>query len=516
MRRAYVPSGVLITAILLLAALWLLPNEASDLVGREVQVVATFLITLITGTILFAWLMVFSRLRWRTRLSVVGSSILGLICASSLVRIEGFSGDLAPMLSWRWQRVRGTSVGELLPADNDVADPLDLANAEAHQNWPQFLGPTRDGVVKDITVPTTWGSNPPRPLWQREIGSGCSGFAIYGENAITQEQRGEHEYVVCYSVKSGKQRWQCEVDGALQTMLGGDGPRATPTIDGEFIYAVTARGKLCCLQSTTGSVAWSVELYGSGTTATVEYGVSCSPLVVNDLVIVSPGIAPDRALVAFHARTGEIVWHGGTDAASYSSPMIANLSGLSQVLMFGKQSLCAYDLADGKLLWRYDWPTPVDEHNIAQPVAVGTDKVLLATAHLPSTALIQIRCHEGNWSVREVWRNRNLKSKFSNVVALGGYAYGLDNGILVCLDLASGERRWKQGRYGHGQVLLMGDVLVIQSESGEISLVAGSPVQLQELCRFEALAAKTWNAPAITAGFLLVRGDRQAACYRFE
>jgi outer membrane protein assembly factor BamB len=242
------------------------------------------------------------------------------------------------------------------------------------------------------------------------------------------------------------------------------------------------------------------------------WGQSPSPLVLEGRVIVSAGGTEGRSLVAYDAATGEPVWAGGHDAGSYSSPQLVTLAGRPQVVLLGGASVAGYEPATGTLLWEHPWPG--EQPNVAQPLPLPADRLLVSAGYGVGSKVIALAA-DGASALRPslVWETPRLKSKFANMVFHEGFVYGLDDGVLTCLDPATGERRWKAGRYGHGQLLLLGELLFVQTEDGEGVLIAPTPEALRELTRFTLLDGKTWNPPALSGARLLVRNDREAALY---
>ena len=255
--------------------------------------------------------------------------------------------------------------------------------------------------------------------------------------------------------------------------------------------------------------------------------MSGSPLVLDDLVVVSAGGKDGKSLVAYHKDTGERVWRGGSSPAEYSSPLITTLAGVPQILIFNYGSVAAHDPNGGELLWQHPWPSGAQ--CVSQPVPLPDDHLFVSSAYGIGCKLFQI-AHDADNQLKAtlVWETPRLKAKFTNVIHRDGYIYGLDDGVLVCLDLVDGQRKWKRGRYGHGQIILVdapppaggkrGDsdqnsLLLVSAESGDVLLVEVNPNESKELARFPALASKTWNNPALAGPYLLVRNDREAACY---
>jgi len=326
-------------------------------------------------------------------------------------------------------------------------------------------------------------------------------------------QRGENEQVVCYELADGHEVWSHTNRVRFSEPIGGDGPRATPTIHQGRVYALGATGILDCLDAATGKLIWTRDTLKENALPNTYWGKSSSPLVVDNLVVVTGGMTKKSTLLAFHREDGSPAWQTGTDEASFSSPALVTLDGTRQILSVNDSSVTGHDPKDGRILWEYPWPGSMPK--CAQPVVVGGDRVFLSASFNAGSVLLQVKKGtDGSFAATEAWKNRNLKSEFSNIVSRDGFLYGLDDGILGCLDIATGARKWKDGRYGHGQVLLVGDLLLVQTEQGPITLVEANPSGFHEVAKLNALEAKTWNTPALAGEYLLVRNDQEAACYR--
>lgn len=488
---------------------------------REIPFLEPILIGigLLTALSLGLWYIFLTGLRWRTRLVLILISagfFAGLYFGvKGLTRIEGsIGGSGIPRLVWKWS-----------PRPDGPARPLVLAPEAAAPDqpagtvplpeggYPQFLGPDRSGVLAGIPLGRNWDRSPPKTLWRQPIGLGWSAFAVSGRHAITQEQRREEELIVCYELQTGRALWAHTNRVRFSETLGGDGPRATPTIHQGRAYAMGGSGILDCLEEATGQLIWSRDVLRENHLSNLSWGKSCSPLLVHDLVVVTGGEEHEKALLAYEAATGKPVWQAGRDGASYCSPLLASVSGQEQILMVNGHSVTGHDPHNGEILWDYAWP---DEFAKAtQPLVIDTNRVFIAAGYGVGCVMLQIdRSATGGWSAVALWKNRNLKPKFTNLVRRGHHVYGLDDGILTCVNLQQGNREWKEGRYGHGQILLVDDLLLIQAESGDVVLVEINPEKPKERTRFPALKAKTWNNPVLLHDLLLVRNDQEAACYR--
>jgi outer membrane protein assembly factor BamB len=506
-RIRWLPAAIIVAlTILAIILLWSL-----DAPQRQWRVLHTVLVLMLSFLLILLWLLFFSRLRWKVRLLAFGAIVLILLLSTALFRVKGFSGDLVPLLEWRWGEKAAESLMESVP----TAPPFPPAGGgiKGGKDYPQFLGPHRNGTVQGIKLARDWSAHPPRLLWRHPIGAGWSAFAVVGNVAITQEQHGEQEMVVCYGLKSGDIKWSHSDETRFEEIPAGIGPRATPTIVQNRVYTLGATGILNCLDLATGERVWSVNIVADNNARVHDWGMSGSPLVINDGVVVSAGGQNGRSLVAYHTETGERIWSGGTAQAGNSSPLITTLAGVRQILIFNYGNVAAHHPLTGQILWEYPWSTNTE--HVAQPVPLSGDRVFVSSGYGIGCKLLQIqRDAHDNWHVSLIWETPRLKAKFTNVVYRDGYMYGLDDGVLVCLDIEDGQRKWKRGRYGHGQIILVDDLLLVQAESGDVVLVEANPNSAgEEVARFPALEGRTWNNPALAGAYLLVRNDREVACY---
>jgi outer membrane protein assembly factor BamB len=472
--------------------------------------VGTAIIGLITLLLLLLWCLFLSRLGRRIRFGVLGAVVAVILLGMALFRFHGVTGDMLPILQWRWERPTVTSrPDQTKPTASTALAP----RAQLTNDWPQFLGPRRNSTVEQPNLVRDWKAQVPQQLWLHPVGAGWSGFAVAGNRAITQEQRGEDETVVCYDLLSGGPLWSYAYPAHFRSSLGGEGPRATPTIAGQRVYALGSTGILNCLDLETGKLLWSKDTLQDNRAKLNEWGMSSSPLVVNDLVVVSVGGQDNRSLVAYRAGTGDFVWGGGNAGAGYSSPCLVTLAGTAQILIFNAGGVFAHDPTTGTNLWQYRWPG--GHPHVSMPIIVPGDRLLVSSGYSVGSELLQVqKDSSGTFHATRVWKSSRLKAKFTNLVYRDGFIYGLDDGVMVCLDASSGGQKWKEGRYGHGQEILAKDVLLVGAESGEVVLLDPNPQAARELARFPALTSKTWNPPALAGAYLLVRNEKAAACYR--
>ncbi len=378
--------------------------------------------------------------------------------------------------------------------------------------WPGFRGPARDGVVRGVQIETDWSQKPPVQLWRRPIGPGWSSFAVRGDLIYTQEQRGDDEVVSAYNLKTGDPAWRHRDAARFWESNAGAGPRGTPTVHNGRVYTLGATGILNALDADTGVVIWSRNAATDTDVEVPYWGVAGSPLVTDDVVIV----AVSGRLAGYDVATGKERWLGPTGGAGYSSPHLMTIAGVPQVLLLRGSRTISVAPADGKLLWEHTWVPGV---GIVQPAVISDGEVLISVGDaMGGLGVRRLTIARGStgWTVEERWTSRGLKPYFSDFVIHEGKAYGFDGSILASIDLATGERKWKGGRYGNGQLVLLReqDVLLVISEEGELALVGATSDKFTEIARFNALDAKTWNHPVLVGDVLLVRNGEEMAAFR--
>ena len=426
----------------------------------------------------------------------------------SLLRIRGVSGDLLPVFEPRWRRAGPVALANPSP-------PQASSSLVVPGEYPQFLGPDRNGIVPGPEPETDWKAHPPRELWRTPVGTGWSGFAVSAGRAVTHEQAGDEERLVCRDAATGAIQWTHAESGHYATTIAGEGPRATPTIAGGRVYALGSLGTLVCVDLATGGLAWHRSLRDEVGAGVPSWGFSGSPLVAGGRVIVSAGGSEGRSVVAFDAMTGARSWASGDEGNSYGSPLATVLDGVPQVVVFGGRSVAAHDATSGKLLWKQAWG--VGQPLVAMPVVTGPDRLVVSAGYGVGAEMFVVRRAAGDtWTVRSEWGSKRMKAKFSNPVRLGGMVVGLDDGILAAIDLADGHALWKEGRYGHGQSLLCGGVLLVMAESGELVALRPDATGPHELARTRVFSGKTWNPVALAGDRLYLRNDTEAACLRID
>ncbi len=514
--------AVLILGLLCLAYIWGISGWMQSL-----RVNGTIFVAIGAVFLLLLWFLFFSRLRLKIRLIGLGGFAGLSLFLFGAVEVREVSGDVMPILAWSWT----PKAGEGLADRSVTADGANAADASLGKDYPRFLGAQSAGVVAGIGLARDWQAKPPVEKWRIPVGAAWSGFAVKGGLAVTQEQRGETEMVTCYALASGALIWAHGDPQRFDTTVGGVGPRATPTIAGDKVYSVGALGLLNCLELATGKLIWQKNIAEDNDAEGPRWGYSCSPLVIaapavgpnasvgtggsgpqaaGVLVVVSPGGPGGRSLAAYHAVDGSFAWAGGSAKPGYSSPQLATLAGAEMILIFNNGSVAGHHPGDGRVLWETPWPG--DKPSVANPRCLSGDRVLVSAGYGLGAKMYRIVEKDNAFAAEIIYESPRLKAKFANFILRGDYAYGLDDGVLTCIDSATGERVWKKGRYGHGQLLLAGDLLLVQAEGGELHLLEAQPEAHKSLASVPALSGKSWNTFALAGNLLLMRNHKEAVC----
>jgi outer membrane protein assembly factor BamB len=504
--------------------IWLVPSEEFEGGMRMVTTVGLLLLFFLLFSL---WLFIFSGYTWKWRLAIfllIPIIVVGL--GAALFQKPEFTGDMTPIFRFRWQETLQDREAHLASHRQEQAKqgkPGSISLVSQDPNdFPEYRGRKRDGVIHGVSL-ESFNKDKVRQIWRQPCGGGYASFAVAGQGALTIEQRGGDEVVVCYEAATGKECWAYSYPAHFQETMGGPGPRATPTIADGDVYSLGATGVLVRLDGSSGKEKWKVNILENN--ENVMWGMSGSPLVYDKVVVVNPGAqnesAKGRAVVAYDRETGKEVWTGGSARAAYGSPMLATLAGRRMILIFDAEGLAGYDPASGEeVLPHYEWKT-MSDINVAQPLVLSDDRVFITSDYGHGCDMVKVAQNGSSFKSSSVWPNapsKDMRCKFSNPIYHEGFLYGLDESErLVCVDAATGKRRWKDGHYGHGQLLLVGNRLVVLAESGDLLVVEANPKAFHELGKFHALqGGKTWNCPAMVGKRVFVRNHEEMACYELE
>ena len=393
--------------------------------------------------------------------------------------------------------------------------------------WPQWRGPNRDGVSDEVGLRKEWPSNGPKVLWQIPLGEGFSGISVSQGRVYTMFSKGDDEFVVCLDAMDGQEIWRFRSDDNYYEGQGGNGPRATPTIDGDLLFTISAYGKLYALHAANGKQLWSHDLQRKFGSKMPRWGFSTSPLVDGPLLLVEVGGKGEKSIVAFDKKMGDVIWSSHKDKLGYSSPIAITVKRIRQIICFTGTQLVSVSPTDGRIYWKYPWKTGYDV-NAATPVFIPPDKVFISSGYDKGAAVLQMRVfvspdddrtatdqireNQGKVRIKEVWKNRKMKNQFASSVFYENYLYGFDNSILKCIDANTGEEQWKSRGFGKGTVILADGHLIILSDKGKLGLVEATPAGYIEKATAKVLSGLCWTAPTLANGKLYVRNEEEMVC----
>jgi outer membrane protein assembly factor BamB len=432
------------------------------------------------------------------------------------IRSQGITGEYVYDFQWRWSEEvgQGRWKADVAP-QTATAAPTSIDAAIPSAEWPGFRGADRMGRAAAPKLATDWQAEAPKLLWKHPVGAAWSSFAVAGNYAFTMEQREAQETAVCYDVTTGAELWKQSWEARFDEPMGGPGPRATPTLADGSVFALGGAGALVRLKAATGEIQWRQDIRAvSKREADPMWGFSSSPLVVQGRVIVHAGGAEDKGVLAFDAATGSLAWSAACGPDSYSSPQLSRILGEDLVLMLTNAGLLALEPLTGKRRLDYEWK--FDGYRALQPTVIGEDTLLLPTPMSEGTRCIKVSKSGDQLTATELWTSKQMKADFTELMVHGGYAYGIDGSVLACIDLKTGERQWKDGRYGKGEGVLLpaSELILMAAEDGRVALVKTDPKSHQEVASIRALKGKTWNHPVVVGDKLLVRNASEAACYQ--
>ncbi len=458
------------------------------------------------------WMRRGSKVRWKIlgTVPILGFGVAHLFLFFGL-RVEVDGTGSRPIFTFGSSASRYAQL-EASRAAQPPAQPV-VAPALTAPYWTDFRGPHRDGRYEQTPILTAWPRGGLARLWKQPVGGGYASFVVAEGRAFTIEQRRGQEVAAAYDVTTGRELWVNSWAGDFREAMGGDGPRSTPAWHEGRLYALGAEGEFRCIDAATGNTLWSKNILTDNGAANLTWAMSASPLIVDEKVIVQPGGREGRSVVAYHKLTGARVWSALNDKQAYTSPRLVTLAGRRQIITVTAERAVGLAPEDGALLWEYPWVTEYDV-NASEPLVAGPNRFFISAGYGHGAALVELQPAGATFTARTVWQNNRMKTKFNPPVLYEGHVYGLDDGILACVNVETGEQKWKGGRYGFGQLLLAGGHLVVTTETGEVVLVRATPEGHQEVARFPAIEGKTWNMPALAGGLLFVRNTTEMACFR--
>lgn len=377
-------------------------------------------------------------------------------------------------------------------------------------DWPQWRGPNRDGISRETGLLKSWPPDGPKVLWRVPSGEGYAGIVMANGRGYTMVGQGESEFMLSFDPANGKEVWRYKIDGLFYNDQG-SGPRSTPLVDGEIVFGLSGNGKLHAVSVKNGRAVWSHDLRKEYGGQMPQWGISTTPLVEDNLLIVDVGGNSGHAVMAFDKRTGKVIWKSESGVPGYSAPIAITVNNIRQVLVFAGTGLLSLAPQDGKLFWRYDWETRYDV-NAATPVFIPPDKIFISSGYGKGCALLQTRVNNGNVTVQEVWKTREMKNHFSSSILYGNHLYGFDDFFLTCMEVETGKTKWQQRGFNKGSLLFADGHLIVLGEYGNLALVEATPTGYKEKANTQILKGKSWTMPTLANGKLYLRNQSEMLC----
>jgi outer membrane protein assembly factor BamB len=384
------------------------------------------------------------------------------------------------------------------------------AMAQTAALWPQWRGPNRDGISKETGLLKQWPAQGPPLVWKASgAGRGYSSFSIADGKLYTMGLRGDREFVVALDVATGKEAWATPHGSAFRNDRG-DGPRGTPTIDGDRVYALGGSGDLSVLDARTGKIVWTKNVLREFGGENITWGISESPLVLGNKVLVNPG-GPNASIVALNKADGKVIWKSQSDKAGYSSGIAVEINGGTQVVFFTSERAVGLDAKDGRLLWEYSRPSN-NVANVATPI-VRANRVFISSDYGTGGGVVEIKPDN---KAQEIWFTKDMRNHHSSSVLIGDYLYGFSSAILTAVKFDTGEIAWRDRSVGKGSLVYADGNLYCLSEKGVVGLVEATPEGYKEKGRFQLPqdSLPTWTHPVVAGGRLYLRD--QDTIYAFD
>ncbi len=381
--------------------------------------------------------------------------------------------------------------------------------AQTPGDWPQWRGPNRDGISKETGLLKQWPAEGPALVWKATgAGRGYSTMSLAGGRIFTMGLRGDREYVIAFDASTGKEAWATP-HGSPFLNDRGDGPRGTPTVDGATVYALGGSGDLSALDAKTGRVIWTQNVLQKFGGSNITWGISESPLVIGEKVLVNPG-GSGASIVALNKKDGSLIWKSQSDRAGYSSGIPLQIGNTTQVVFFTHTRAVGLDLKDGKLLWEYANPAN-KVANVATPVVRG-NRVFISSDYGTGAGLVEIKA---DGKAQEVYFTKEMRNHHSSSILIGDHLYGFSSGILTAMRFDTGEVAWKDRSVGKGSLVFADGNLYAFSENGIVGLIEATPTGYREKGRFKIQqdSLPTWTHPVVAGGRLYLRDQDTIYAY---
>ena len=424
-------------------------------------------------------------------------------------------GSAIPKLVWNKSGSQYDKVNKERKTQIPISlDKVDINKSFKAPYWTSYRGPNSEGIYKEQPILTDWPKEGPKVVWRKLIGDGHSSFSIAKGLAFTIEQHDENEVIAAFSVKNGEMKWKYEYRSKFEEYFGGIGPRSTPTWHKDRLYTLGAKGHLNCLDANSGKVLWQQNIIKENKSEVPYWGVSTSPFIYKDSVILSPGGQNNNAIISLNAESGKVIWKKHNGNQVYSTPTLFKILNEEQLIVALEGKILSLNPNNGELLWSHKWKIYVNNHNIAQPAKLNDDTLLVTAGYGTGAEAFQIIRDGNKMRTRILWKSKLLKTKFSSAIYWDGFIYGLNESRLVCLNAKDGSLKWRGKKYGYGKIVAASGHLIILGDSGDLALVEMNPNAFSEKIEFKALeGGRTWNYPTLANGLLFIRNSHEMACF---
>lgn len=392
--------------------------------------------------------------------------------------------------------------------------PKEVPSNSQGLDWPQWRGPNRDGFSSEKDLAESWPEKGPEVHWRIPVGEGYSGVAVSNGLLFSMWDEAESQYLFCMDARNGKEIWRLKIGNSFKDGWG-NGPRSTPVVDNTMVYVTSAHGRLLAVNVSDGKALWSHDLPTEFGGRIPDHGYSSSPLVEGDKLFVEVGGKEGYSFVAFSKSTGEVIWHSQTDEPSYSSPIAVTMQNTRQIVFLSAAGLFSVSPEDGRLYWRYDWearcPATKLPTNIATPIFIAPDKIFISGGYgtVIGAAVVRLQKRGEQFSVEELWNSKAMRNVINASVFYENHIYGFDNNKLTCVDVMTGEVRWKIRGFQRGSLIVANGHLIVLGERGKLAMVEASSIEFKEISSVQLLDGICWTSPSLANGKLYLRNHEE-------
>ncbi|MCE5230737.1 PQQ-like beta-propeller repeat protein [bacterium] len=387
------------------------------------------------------------------------------------------------------------------------------ASSVCAEDWPRYHGPDNNGISKETGLLKKWPDGGPKILWTKPLGTGYSSVSVAKGHVYTMYQDAQKQYVVCFDEKTGNKLWETPTGPIYDARDAHDGPRATPTVDGDFVYAIDGNGEIVCMKAAGGNIVWQKNMLKMAGAGNITWGIAQSAFIVGEKLFVNPGGNNGMAFMALNKKDGSIAWKSGNGLAGYATPVVADFGGVKQLVFAAGKQVAGVRMDDGKILWSFPWVTRHDV-NAASPIVMG-DMVFVSSGYHHGSTVYKIDMSKPN-PAEKVWQNTSIQAHFGTPILMDGYLYGYRDMDLTCVDFKTGATKWfdEEGAMPpKGQLTYADGLYYILGENGLMILARLTPERFEKISQMDiSPGSERWAPLAIANGRLYMRDNKQLFC----